>query len=364
MSPEQEWASAKPLQADWDAAKPVRSPSLYERLLGASIRGLVLGGPQGAMFSTAGEMVKKGNELTEEAAYETGGRVAEKTGSPALGYAANVGMQALPLAVGGVSRAVSPALEWTGRKLMQSAIKPLHADLMSGKADRAAQTLLDEGLNVSRSGVDALYKRASGFDRIVDDVVARAGQAGLTVDKGKVAARVQDYLSKQSKNPFGTNNEKIAEDVITEFMSRPVVAGRAEVPVQLAQDMKRAGYREVKETAYGPNPQPARVESQKAINRGFKEELEAVIPELKIPNSQSSRLYNALNVMERRALHEASKDPGSWALLSHSPETFAAITASRSSVFKSLLARALYGGSGVIPVGTGVGGTLLIEGKQ
>lgn len=95
-----------------------------------------------------------------------------------LGTAANVGMEAAGMLAGGsigggvATATAKPVGEGLGKWLMQKALKPYVTDFRKGKADRAIETLLEEGINVSRGGVEKLRGIGEGLNRQVSSEIA------------------------------------------------------------------------------------------------------------------------------------------------------------------------------------------------
>src|SRR3990167_4916023 len=118
----------------------------------------------GLAFNPMYQAVQRaGESVSPENAYKAGGAVTDFTGSPELGFATNVGIQALPSILSGtaVKSATSPLLKKGGRFLMQSAVKPSAQNLASGKAAQAVETMLKEGVNVTPGGIAKMGKEVS-----------------------------------------------------------------------------------------------------------------------------------------------------------------------------------------------------------
>jgi hypothetical protein len=88
---------------------------------------------------------------SENFAYEAGGKVADFTGSPALGTAANFISNAVPALFGGqLGTAANPVTQGLARWLMRSALKP-SSQIPTAKANSAVETLLKEGVTRLRA---------------------------------------------------------------------------------------------------------------------------------------------------------------------------------------------------------------------
>ncbi len=300
-----------------------------------------------------------GLKLMDEAAkasYELGGKVTDATGSPGLGYAANVASQAPTVLIGGgLGSKAAPAIEDTAKYLMGTALKPSLAERQSGKADTAIQTMLDEGLNVTRGGVDSLKQKIGDLNDKVKEVIANST---ATVNGNAVANYLQFVLKKFENRPNAVEAQRMVEDAWTRFVRHPLAEGKSEIPVQTAQELKKGYQASVGEKAYG-ELKTAETESEKSIARGLREKISEAVPEVAGLNAQEQKMITTLKIAERRALMELNKNPGGLAILTHSPMTFAAYMADKSALFKSLAARMLNFHKGTIPttVGAGAGAT-------
>lgn len=275
-----------------------------------------------------------GGEMLEKGAYEAGGMVTDATKSPELGAAANFLTQAAPALIGGgTGRAVEPAMRGTARFLMQSALKPSAKDMATGRAAKAVDTMLSEGANVSEAGVAKLQGQVDVLRKQIDEALAMANEYGPTVDRGAVAARIQDAVKKFEKQVNPTADLKAIEAAGTEFIgSQP-----AQIGARQAQELKQGTYN-VLRGKYGEQGSAA-VEAQKALARGLKEEIERVAPEVRTLNARESELINALVIADRRAMMEGNKNPAGLGFLANNPAAAGAFLGDRSAAFKSAVAR-------------------------
>lgn len=304
-------------------------------------------------------------DLLDKAAYKAGSGTTDLATSLGLspesaakfGLAANVGVQAIPtFGAGSVAKSAAPLLEGAGNRLMQSALKPTLENLKNGNAARAISTMLDEGLNATSGGVQAIRSKIGQLNTEIASAIANSP---ATVDKGAVASRLYDTLKKFSMQVNPQADVKAVESAWNSFLDHPLLQGKTTMPVQTAQDMKQATYRSLGDKAYG-ELSGASEEAQKQLARGLKEEIATAVPQVAGLNKKESDLINALQITERRALMDGNKNLGGLALLTHSPATFAAFMADKSALFKSLVARMLSSGSEAIPqaAGTAAGATL------
>jgi len=327
-------------------AVPVTKPPRPEDFGATAVRGA--SGMSSKILSDIRTDIRTIRDVQKEAAgaaYEIGGKITDITKSPTAGYVANVIAETIPSLVGGqMGSKAAPLLEKGATALMQSALKPTLEQLRTGKAAKAIQTLLDEGINVSKGGIAKLKAKIAELNEQIAEAIK---SSPATVDKAKVAGALQGTLDRFSKQVNPKSDLATIENAWTEFLTHPLLTGKQDIPVKLAQEMKQATYREL-DKKYGELGSAA-VESQKGLARGLKEGIAEAVPEIAGLNKKESELINALNVVERRALLEANKNPGGLAWLANNPKTWALYMADKSALFKSLAARLLKSQSASIP---------------
>ena len=246
---------------------------------------------------------------------------------------------ALPLAGASLS-ALKSARKTAAETLMQSAIKPTIAQRKSGDADIAIKTLLENGVNPTKSGVNKLRELIDDLD---DQIADRISNSTATISKQKVIDGLGSTVAKFKKQVSPTSDLNAIQGAADDFAAHPSISGDA-IPVQLAQELKQGTYK-VLSKKYGQIGS-ADTEAQKGLARGLKEGVADAVPGIAGLNAEESRLITTLGVAERRALLELNKNPMGLSLLSGSPGAWAAFMADRSALFKSLAARMVNPGSG------------------
>lgn len=236
-------------------------------------------------------------------------------------------------AAGSAGNALSGGLETGAKKLMQSALKPTIEQLRKGKAAIAVDTLLDEGLNATRGGVEQLRTRVGDVN---NEVAQRIANSTATVDKQKIIDALRSTSSKFATQVNPTADLAAIKAAGDDFAAHPMIAGN-NIPVQLAQQLKQGTYKTLS-GKYG-EVGSASTEAQKALARGLKDEIAGAVPEVAGLNARESALLQTLEVAERRALMDANKNPMGLAALSQSPASWAMFMADKSALFKSLAAR-------------------------
>jgi hypothetical protein len=260
----------------------------------------------------------------------------------AVGHGIHETVNQLPAMLGvkapAAVRSMGGSLQDTSRGLMQSALKPDMAARRTGKAAAGVETLLQEGVNVSKGGVEHLRSRIDALDNEITSIITNSN---ATVSKGAVASRLQDTMARFEKQVNASKDVATIQSAWDEFLMHPLLAGKADIPVKLAQEMKQGTYRAIGDKPYG-ELSGAAIESQKTLARGLKEEIANAVPAVRALNAEESQLLNALNLTERRVLQAANNNPVGLGLLASRPIQIALWMADRSNTFKSLVARMLY----------------------
>lgn len=301
--------------------------------------------------------------------YEIGGLVAEQAGRilPApiaggLGVAGNMAAGAVDMFAGGgigktVGRIAAPPVQNAARGLMQSALKPSMEEIRSGKATKAVQTMLDEGIGVTKGGVEKLKSKISTLN---DQIKSAIASSTATVDVQAAASELQGLLKRVVNQVTPQADMATVKRAWDEFLAHPLFNGQSRIPVQQAQELKQGTYRELGGKAFG-ELKGADTEAQKTLARGLKEQIAKEVPGIDMLNKKESDLLNALTPTEHRVISNLNKNPGGLGWLISNPFEFVAFMADRSPSFKSLIARMMYSGTEAVPrsagqvIGGGVG---------
>ena len=340
-------------------------PSWSDRMksgAGNLATGFMRGGPIGLATAGMGEGMKTIGDYTNKLAYNAGGAVTDVLAphvppevAGGAGYAANVATQAVPVVLGSLlGNATEPLGKAAGKRLMQSALKPGVKDIRTGNAERAVETLLDEGVNVSGGGA---VKLQTGIDELNKQVAQKIASASGTVPKSEAGHELAKTLRKFKQQVNPSADEEAILNAWKEFSTR---YGQR-MPVQQAQAVKQGTYGALA-GKYGEQGS-ASTEAQKALARGLRQGIEKIEPSVRTLNQREGDLINALEMVERRTGVAGNRDIGGLAWIANDPKAAAAFFAGRSELLKSFLARSLYSGSGPIgtAAGAGVGGVLGLE---
>lgn len=311
--------------------------------------------PQGAQIMANFKAHTFGSGLPG-AAYKAGGAVTDlgatlglpPQASAGLGYLTNLGVQSIPVLMSGrmAQTAGTPIIQSGATKLMQSAVKPTLADLRTGDAARAINTMLEQGYNPTMGGA---LKMQSNIDDLAAQVKDAIANSPASVDKYAVASRLSNFMqqARMQANP-NADTAAIAKSWNEFLDSLP----GTDIPVQTAQAIKQGTYSALGNKAYGEQ-MGATTEAQKQLARGLKEEIAQAVPEVGPLNQKMADLINAHEIITRRALMSGNRNPLSLAPLAAHPGGFLAFLADKSDLAKALLARSLYSSASPISYGTG-----------
>jgi hypothetical protein len=282
-------------------------------------------------------------------AYDAGGLVAEKTGSPLLGAAVSVIPDFINMAIGSASgQAAAPVLDTAGKSLMRSAMKPTLDQVKKGRAAPAVKTMLDEGFNPTASGVEAMKGRIGD---LAEQVKTSIANSGARIDTHRVADFVPQSYPRFQNGPMAVQAIDDLGKVQANFIQHPNVGGARDIPIQVAQDMKSGYQKAIGDKGYGLLKTPE-TEGEKQIARGLRELIGEAVPAVQQPLKREQDLIQALKIAERRVAVDANKNPVGLGWLAQ-PWMIPFWMWDRSAAAKGLTARALYSGQQHIPATAG-----------
>jgi hypothetical protein len=295
--------------------------------------------------TTAGQNIARYNPLA--LAGQGWGKIADALGDSAakpgtpyspLGAGLAEGIKQLPMFIAGPGvKGAGAAMQGEGfgaRGLMRSALKP-GVDTLQARtvASDTIGTLLDEGINVSRGGVQTLTDRIGDLNNRITTAIQNSP---AMIDRDLVASRLQDTVNKFARQVNPLSDLKSIQTAWQEFQN----TWPAQINVQFAQELKQGTYRNLS-GKYQGELRSADIEAQKALARGLKEEIANAVPEVRSLNEMESKYLNALPLVERRVLQDANKNKIGLGIISSDPVHLATWMADKSALFKSLVARML-----------------------
>lgn len=278
-----------------------------------------------------------------KAIHELGGKVTDITGSPVAGGVTNFLLNAIPelLMAGRVAGASSSLAEGPASWLMQKSVRPNKAARVSGDADQAIKTMLDEGIYPTVSGMEKAGKIAGQLETVINEAVNKSTGMVKVSDIQSALSNVYAKFRKQmAPQPDLDAIRKVADD----FFSSPNVAGKTEIPVQLAHELKKGTYAALGGKAYG-EVGSASIEAQKALARGARLEVAHAVPGATAPLERQASLMNVMDVAADRALAEGNKNLLSLAPIASHPLAAMGFLADRWAALKAFLALQAYHGA-------------------
>jgi hypothetical protein len=177
--------------------------------------------------------------------------------------------------------------------MYQSALKPAAGSFTRPEVKSMVQTGLENAVPVSEGGAAKLSGLISDLNGKVKAQIAAGQQSGSTISRTAVTNRLIPTLEKFSNQVNPESDINSIAQAEKEFTSTQP----ERIPVQQAQDVKTGTYQQLGKK-YGELSN-ATGESQKALARGIKEELEAQFPEIQDLNAKQSKLIGLDDALER-----------------------------------------------------------------
>lgn len=298
--------------------------------------------------------------------YEAGGRVTDKLtelgASPEVAAAGggltNFGLQAATTMIGGGGgKALEPAAKVAGQALMRQALKPGATAIKNGTAERAINSMLEEGISVSKGGREKAAQKIEDLKTIVDDLTSRSNGSANIIDALKPARE----LIERYKHGGTDYAEKIknVQDEVAKLLDHPDVRQQLRIPVATANQIKRGLYQEIGDPAFKTGIKSGSVkEAKDALAHGLNEQVVKFVPEAKAINKHMGDLIEARKFLDSRlARQSASNMLSPWTLLlaTHNPKLAALHAAQYYPQTSSALARLLYSGGLESKLGAGAG---------
>jgi hypothetical protein len=227
---------------------------------------------------------------------------------------------------------ITRPLERSAQRLMNSALKPRLSEHTAGDAKIAVDTLLQRGINPTKGGAEKLKVMINDLN---DRIAERVSSSNAMIPRDAVAAKLDDVRSVFSNQAAPADDLSAINKIAGEWAQRP-----ENIPVQTAQALKQGTYR-ILNKKYGEQGS-ASVEAQKGLARGLKEGIADAVPEVVGLNAEESALLKTLSIAERRAFLDLDRNILGISPLVHNPAMWAAYMSDKSTLFKSLAARALH----------------------
>lgn len=316
----------------------------------AGAGGVLASGARGLGAAPAFVNALASNGFRTGVALPTAQNLAVRSGAGALAGGAQVGLAdpehagtgailgaVTPVAAQGLGSLASnagEALRSGAENMMARALKASPKAKRTGDEATAIRTLLDNGLNVSKAGVEKLRGMIDDLNTQISDKI---GASTAQIDPQRVVNALGSTEQRFANQVAPTADLNSIAGVKQDFLNN---AGAGPIPVQLAQKVKQGTYGVLRDK-FGQLG-TADTEAQKGLARGLKDEIAAAVPDVGSLNAKESELLATLGVTERAAGRSANKNLlGLAGLAVTHPAEFAAFMADRSPVAQSLIARSL-----------------------
>lgn len=281
-------------------------------------------------------------DLLNRAGVAAGRKTMEATGSPLAATAAQTALEVGPALAGPkLATSAAPVAESAAMRLMRSALKPDKKAILSGEADSAIRTMLEDGVMPTKGGLEKMRAEIDDINQQITDAITNSN---ANVNKLAIAKVMQDRLADIKKQVNPEADIASLKRSWLEFVNHPLLQNSNLIPVQIAQDLKRGTYKALGKKAYG-EMKGAEMEDQKTLARGLKEEIAKAVPGIADLNARDSALYNASDLLANRLATSGNSNPLGIGALSHSAPNLLAWMIDRSTPAKGLLAQILYDAS-------------------
>jgi len=324
-------------------------------------------GGYGPQVQTFREIMNATNKISERGGYKAGGAVTDLLAphvppevAAAGGYAANVGVQAVPslVSIAGAKNTLQPLMEKFGKSWMHSALMPGKNEIMSGDAARAVELMLKKYKLVTKGSAVKLEKEsrrlAKKIQKKLDDM-----PEGANVDKKKAFDEIMDALDDELSQATPGKDIDAILDSWAEF---DYYHPGDTIPIAEANKIKQGTYSSVGDKSYLGTQEitSGSKKGQMRLAKGLKEGVEDTAAKYGVDdigklNNELGENINLNKILSPRVGMEANKDIIGLAALAENPAAAAAMQLDRLASTKSLLAQALYHGGA--PAATGLGGT-------
>lgn len=203
------------------------------------------------------------------------------------------------LAIGAVNKLVGNTAPKVAEAMYQSALKPSTTNTPAENL-AAVRTGLNSAIPISEEGASNLNSLVQDLNNKVKAQIASNPDA--PINKFQVASRLNKPAAAFAKQASPTADLNTIADVGNDFLDTKPGTIRAED----AQAIKQGTYKQIGDRAYG-EASTARVEAEKALARGLKEELEKQFPEIKGLNAQESKFFDLKGSLEKAVNRAANR---------------------------------------------------------
>jgi len=179
--------------------------------------------------------------------------------------------------------------------------------------DQNINTALEEGHTASESSVVALYNKLDTINNAADMQIKAAAKNGKTTILVEDVLKIYDEMYKKAREHPTRYEEakKVVDDMRQAFLDHPEIikdlkTGKPSVPIEVAQNFKRALYRDVAENYGELGTFP--IEASKTMARGIKETIQEAVPGLKGLHARESLLLSLEKELSKASRRISKKD--------------------------------------------------------
>lgn len=203
------------------------------------------------------------------------------------------------LAIAGANKVMGVAAPKVAEAMYQSALKPSTTNPPAENL-AAVRTGLNSAIPISEEGASKLNGLVEDLNNKVKAQIASNPNA--PVNKFAVASRLNKPAAAFSSQASPTADLNTIADVGNDFLNtKPGIINASD-----AQAIKQGTYKQIGDRAYG-EASTARVEAEKSLARGLKEELEVHFPEIKNLNAQESQFFDLKGSLEKAVNRAANR---------------------------------------------------------
>lgn len=181
--------------------------------------------------------------------------------------------------VGGARKAMGEG----AAKLYQKGLQPSPRKFSPNEIDALIKTGLDNGLPISRSGVNKLDTLVNDLNTSIESDIS--SNASAPVSPAQVVKRLMDAKKKAGTQVNPASDLGAIDSAEAEFLA----AHPDDISATRAQEIKKGTYAQLNSKQFGEVGSGS-IEAQKALARGIKEELQTYFPEIQGKNAAEGAL--------------------------------------------------------------------------
>lgn len=211
--------------------------------------------------------------------------------------------------VGKTAKLAGKTADATATSLTRGALRGgFNVDEDAAKVTGAVEAAQAVVPGFSRKGLDKITAGLKDLQAQKEAGAATGARAGITIDPAAVERRLDEVMNRRGMQVNPDADLKQIEKVRQNFRNR---TGGVPIPADEAQALKEGTYANNKYGKAAPPQVVATVESEKALARGLKEELETQIPALAGLNAAQAKLLDLQGILTK-AVNKHTNSGGFW----------------------------------------------------